>query len=255
MDGDVTGSTGPANYIGGAQAMPTALKPIGSRTQVAAGPYLPPEDIEGGSGGLVTGSAPVGTVSSSALPPLKGTTTMSALPQLANPDPAPKLASLSTPAPTTSLNVVPANAYTHTIESGESLYTIARKYNVTAQAIMGANGITSPDKIYVGQKLIIPGRADLAAKQTAMAAPKAVTAEVAPKVASLAPAEAPLGANVKPVTPHAIVPSKTAAITDPKLVDPNTSTVLPPVKVVGVPPVKVASIDPTPVKTAPAPVL
>ena len=229
--------------------MPTALKPIGSRTQVASGPYLPPEDIEGGSGGLVT----AGTVSSSALPPLKGTTTMSALPQLANPDPAPKLASLSTPAPTTSLNVVPANAYTHTIESGESLYTIARKYNVTAQAIMGANGITSPDKIYVGQKLIIPGRADLAAKQTAMAAPKAVTAEVAPKVASLAPAEAPLGANVKPVTPHAIVPSKTAAITDPKLVDPNTSTVLPPVKVVGVPPVKVASIDPTPVKTAPAP--
>jgi len=249
MGGDVTGSTGPANYIGGAQAMPTALKPIGSRTQVASGPYLPPEDIEGGSGGLVT----AGTVSSSALPPLKGTTTMSALPQLANPDPAPKLASLSTPAPTTSLNVVPANAYTHTIESGESLYTIARKYNVTAQAIMGANGITSPDKIYVGQKLIIPGRADLAAKQTAMAAPKAVTAEVAPKVASLAPAEAPLGANVKPVTPHAIVPSKTAAITDPKLVDPNTSTVLPPVKVVGVPPVKVASIDPTPVKTAPAP--
>src|SRR3569623_1073611 len=120
MGGDVTGSTGSANYIGGAQAMPTALKPIGSRTDVASGPYVPPEDIAGGSGGLVTGSAPIGTVSSSALPPLKGTTTMSALPQLANPDPAPKLASLSTPAPTTSLNVVPANAYTHTIESGES---------------------------------------------------------------------------------------------------------------------------------------
>jgi murein DD-endopeptidase MepM/ murein hydrolase activator NlpD len=170
---------------------------------------------------------------------------MSALPQLANPDPAPKLASLGSPTPTTSLNVVPANAYIHTIESGESLYTIARKYNVTAQAIMGANGITSPDKIYVGQKLIIPGRADLAAKQTAIAAPKAVTAEVAPKVASLAPAEAPLGAGVKPVAPLAMAPVKTAAITNPKLVDPNTSTVQPPVKV--------AAIDPTPVKTAPAP--
>ena len=86
---------------------------------------------------------------------------MSAQPQLANPAPAPKLASLGTQPATSNLNVVPANAYAHTIESGESLYTIARKYNVTAQAIMQANGITSPDKIYVGQKVIIPGRADL----------------------------------------------------------------------------------------------
>ena len=53
---------------------------------------------------------------------------MSAQPQLANPAPAPKLASLGTPQPASSnLNVVPANAYAHTIESGESLYTIARQ--------------------------------------------------------------------------------------------------------------------------------
>ena len=154
---------------------------------------------------------------------------MSAQPQLANPAPSPKLASLGTQANSSSLNVVPANAYAHTIESGESLYTIARKYNVTAQAIMQANGITSPDRIYVGQKVIIPGRADLAAKS----APT--------KVASLAPAEAPLGATKPAAAPKVSqpMPGKTAAINDPKLVDPNTSPTKPPVQ-------QVATAQPAP---------
>jgi murein DD-endopeptidase MepM/ murein hydrolase activator NlpD len=51
------------------------------------------------------------------------------------------------------------------IESGESLYTIARRYDVTAQAIVQANGFSSPDKIYVGQKIVIPGRPDLLASK------------------------------------------------------------------------------------------
>ena len=59
----------------------------------------------------------------------------------------------------------PGNAYTHTIASGESLYTIARRYDVTTQAIVQANGLSSPDKIVVGQKIIIPGRADLLANK------------------------------------------------------------------------------------------
>ncbi|MBN9304163.1 MULTISPECIES: M23 family metallopeptidase [unclassified Devosia] len=226
--GDVTASTGPTNAIGGQQAMPTALSPISPKTQVAMGPYVPPEDISGGSGGLVTGSAPVAAgYTSSALPPLTGSKPMSAQPQLANPAPAPKLASLGTPQSSSSnLNVVPANAYAHTIESGESLYTIARKYNVTAQAIMQANSITSPEKIYVGQKVIIPGRADLAK-------------QVPTKVASLAPVEAPLGA--RPVA-SAPAGNKTAAITNPKLVDPEASPATVPVQ-------QVATAQPAPVKT------
>ena len=64
------------------------------------------------------------------------------------------------------------------IESGESLYTIARRYNVTAQAIVQANGMGSPDKIFVGQKVIIPG---LKAKPA--------TAQGATQVASIAPVE------------------------------------------------------------------
>ncbi|MEO6394901.1 MAG: M23 family metallopeptidase [Devosia sp.] len=81
---------------------------------------------------------------------------------------ASKTASLGTlPAnsATPTLAVVPTDAYIHVIESGESLYTIARRYDVTAQAIVQANGMVSADKIFVGQKLIIPGRADLLAQK------------------------------------------------------------------------------------------
>lgn len=71
-----------------------------------------------------------------------------------------------------------ANGYTHTIASGESLYTIARKYDVTTQAIVHANGLSSPDKIIVGQKIVIPGRSDLmtsAPVQVASASPQTTT--------------------------------------------------------------------------------
>ncbi len=214
--GDVTNSISPSASVGGQQSMPPTLKPIATTTQVAKGPFIPPENIGGGSGGgglLVTGSAPAGVVSTTALPPLTGNAPMSAQPSLSpvqSTQPAMALAA-PTPAPSAStapsLAVVPENAYIHVIESGESLYTIARRYNVTAQAIVQANGMGSPDKIFVGQKVIIPGL-------------KAKPAQQATQVASIAPVEA----TPKLVQP---VPNKTAAIKDPKLVDPETSPATP----------------------------
>ena len=142
--------------------MPEPLLPVGQ--QVAQGPYIPPAEIGGGGGVFATGSVPAGSVSTSALPPLSGTPTMSS--SLA---PAPQTASLGTlpqNSSTPTLAVVPQNPYIHVIESGESLYTIARRYDVTAQAIVQANGLGSPDKIFVGQKIIIPGRSALAPAPT-----------------------------------------------------------------------------------------
>ena len=82
--GDVTGSISPGASASGQQSMPPALRPIASTTEVASGPFIPPADIGGGSGGgFVTGSAPAGVVSSTALPPLTGSETMSAQPSLA----------------------------------------------------------------------------------------------------------------------------------------------------------------------------
>ena len=60
--GDVTGSTGTMPSAGGQQSMPSTLKPIAPPENVAQGPYIPPADINGGSGGIVTGSTPSGTI-------------------------------------------------------------------------------------------------------------------------------------------------------------------------------------------------
>lgn len=63
------------------------------------------------------------------------------------------------------LGVVQGDTYSHTIASGESLYTIARRYDVSATDIIAANNIGSPDRIVVGQSLVIPGRPDLLAQR------------------------------------------------------------------------------------------
>lgn len=45
----------------------------------------------------------------------------------------------------------------HTVEPGQTLYRIARTYEVEVDALMKANGITDPTTLAVGQKLVIPG--------------------------------------------------------------------------------------------------
>jgi len=44
-----------------------------------------------------------------------------------------------------------------TVEFGDSLSVIADRHGVTVSAIMEANGITNPDRLSVGQQLVIPG--------------------------------------------------------------------------------------------------
>jgi hypothetical protein len=45
---------------------------------------------------------------------------------------------------------------THTVRSGETLYSIGQLYGVSWQSIAAANNISEPYTIYVGQVLIIP---------------------------------------------------------------------------------------------------
>jgi murein DD-endopeptidase MepM/ murein hydrolase activator NlpD len=180
-DNTVTGSTAVATTGNAIQPMPGALKPTSS-ARVAAGPFIPPSDIGGGGSASgfaaapvpsLTGGSPQGSIQSQDLPVLTSSTSsqgnstpMSAQPSIAPVQVAAKPSVLGTPAPVSAspnLVAVPSDAYVHVIESGESLYTIARRYDVTAQAIIQANGFSSPDKIYVGQKIVIPGRKDLLA--------------------------------------------------------------------------------------------
>jgi LysM repeat protein len=44
----------------------------------------------------------------------------------------------------------------HIVHRGETLYSIARHYGVDVWAIARANGIVNPNRIYVGQRLVIP---------------------------------------------------------------------------------------------------
>ena len=45
----------------------------------------------------------------------------------------------------------------HVVRRGDTLYSVARRYGTTVNAIVRANGLRNPNWIYVGQRLVIPG--------------------------------------------------------------------------------------------------
>ena len=76
----------------------------------------------------------------------------------------------------------PAAARVHLVARGQNLTTIARTYGVTVSAIVQANSISNPSRIYAGQRLTIPGAA-AAAPPAAASAPAAMPASMATLVA------------------------------------------------------------------------
>ncbi|MBV7337764.1 LysM peptidoglycan-binding domain-containing protein [Chloroflexi bacterium TSY] len=50
-----------------------------------------------------------------------------------------------------------AEGTTYIVQAGDILSSIAAKYNVTLDAIMEANNLSNPDRIFSGQQLVIPG--------------------------------------------------------------------------------------------------
>jgi LysM repeat protein len=81
--------------------------------------------------------------------------------------PAPTAAPTPTPAPTTTpvscncgyeVTPVPYGSDSnYTVQKGDTLYSMARRYGTSVNAIMAANGMTDPDHIRSGQSLRIPG--------------------------------------------------------------------------------------------------
>jgi LysM repeat protein len=47
----------------------------------------------------------------------------------------------------------------HVVQRGDTLYSLARRYGTTVNAIVQANGLRNRNWIYVGQRLVIPGAA------------------------------------------------------------------------------------------------
>lgn len=60
------------------------------------------------------------------------------------------------PSGTTGTQPPPSTGRTHVIQPGDTLYGLALRYGVTAQAIADANGLTLYSILYVGQTLTIP---------------------------------------------------------------------------------------------------
>lgn len=83
-----------------------------------------------------------------------------------------------TPAPTATPTVTPTPVF-HTIQSGESLLSIASNYNVSVSALQEANGILDPRSLQVGQQLIVPREeeAQVAANATATPTPLPIAVE------------------------------------------------------------------------------
>jgi len=65
---------------------------------------------------------------------------------------------------------VAADPLVHTVQKGETLYGIARRYDVSVEALKKANAIVDDGRLFVGLKLTIPG-AQTPAPATVTAAP------------------------------------------------------------------------------------
>jgi lysozyme len=60
--------------------------------------------------------------------------------------------------PAVSAHEPQSNGYWYTVHYGDTLSRIAHRHGVSMRAIIQANGLHNPDRIYSGQKLWIPVR-------------------------------------------------------------------------------------------------
>ncbi|MFM8831302.1 MAG: LysM peptidoglycan-binding domain-containing protein [Spartobacteria bacterium] len=65
-----------------------------------------------------------------------------------------------TPAKAVAATPPPAPVSEYTLSSGDNLYAVSRRLQVTYSELMEANGITDPRQLRIGQKLKVPSRAN-----------------------------------------------------------------------------------------------
>jgi LysM repeat protein len=73
-----------------------------------------------------------------------------------------------------------ADPLVHVVAKGETLYAIARKYDITVDSLAKANTISDPSRLFVGMKLTIPDKTGDTPSGTAPAATPAAAPTPAP---------------------------------------------------------------------------
>jgi LysM repeat protein len=110
-----------------------------------------------GAGGTAPPAAPqptpAGSVQAATATPVVTPPAASPSPPAASP--SPPAASPSPPAASPSPQAT-ATARTYVVQRGDTLSSIARRFDTSVEAIAAANGITNPSLIGVGQLLVIP---------------------------------------------------------------------------------------------------
>ncbi len=107
---------------------------------------------------------------------------------------ATQIAPTATVATAVTATATPETERIHIVARGQTLFSIALRYNVTVGELMRANNLRNPNLIYPGQRLVIPG----------VPAPTALPPESAP---IMTPPPAPAAANTPTPTPAAALPA------------------------------------------------
>ena len=103
----------------------------------------PTTDTGGDGGNTVVTLAP-------SPPPVTATTEVVQQPPQPPPEPPP-----TTPAPTQAEREL-GTPLVYTIQSGDTLFSIARQFDVTLDDLVALNNIADPDRINAGDQLVIP---------------------------------------------------------------------------------------------------
>lgn len=102
-------------------------------------------------GGCYMGGLPDAPTRVSALPPANGAS------PLVETSTVPDANAAAAPSPAPSFDAAALEgAMIHTVQRGETLYHISQLYNVPVNTLIAANAIAAPDRLLVGQTLLIP---------------------------------------------------------------------------------------------------
>ena len=105
---------------------------------------------------IATAAAVGATTAPGATQPVATAAPATSAPPAATSAPAPAPTATSAPAPTAAAPAAAGAPTTYVVQPGDWVYTIARKFNVSPNAIIEVNGLHAPYTLHAGQVLTIP---------------------------------------------------------------------------------------------------